>query len=152
MGRKDKEIFSRAECDAVLNEAEVAHVAMVDGEKPYVVAMNFAYDGSALYFHCAPEGRKLEILARNPNVCIGVEFGARFLPGTPVCKSTMHYRSVIVTGRATFVADPAGKRRAHEVIAGKYTGKAESVPDGALEKITLFRVEIESISGKRSPA
>lgn len=81
MRRKDKEIVSRAECDAVLNEAQVAHVAMVDGEKPYVVAMNFSYDGRALYLHCAKEGRKLEILARNPNVCIGAETGVRFVAG-----------------------------------------------------------------------
>jgi nitroimidazol reductase NimA-like FMN-containing flavoprotein (pyridoxamine 5'-phosphate oxidase superfamily) len=152
MRRRDKEIVSRAECDAVLNEAQVAHVAMVDGEKPYVVAMNFAYDGKALYLHCAKEGRKLEILARNPNVSIGAETGVLFVAGDPVCKSTMHYRSAIVTGEAIPVADPDEKRNALEAIARKFTGSAGSVPDDALEKIILLRVEIESVSGKRSPA
>jgi nitroimidazol reductase NimA-like FMN-containing flavoprotein (pyridoxamine 5'-phosphate oxidase superfamily) len=152
MRRTDKEMLSRAECDAVLNEAQVCHVAMVDADKPYVVAMNFAYDGKALYLHCATEGRKLEILARNPNVSIGVETGVRFVPGTPVCKSTMYYRSAIVTGITVPVTDPAEKLNALTAIARKYAGPTEPPPDSALGNIAILRVEIEGISGKRSPA
>jgi len=44
---------------------------MIEGKIPYIVPMNFGYemaDGAlSLYFHCANEGRKINIIKKNPN-------------------------------------------------------------------------------------
>lgn len=46
-------------------------LAMTDGLNPYIIPLNYGYtyeDGKlVIYFHCAKEGRKLDILKKNNN-------------------------------------------------------------------------------------
>jgi uncharacterized protein len=58
MRRKDREITDRAEIDAILSEAVVCRLGLVDGSEPYIVPMCFGYDGTFLYLHSAPEASK----------------------------------------------------------------------------------------------
>lgn len=72
MRRKDREIKCLDDIFSVVENCAVVHVAMVDGGKPYVVALNFGFErrgGSLiLYLHSAQEGKKMDILRKNPNV------------------------------------------------------------------------------------
>ena len=42
---------------------------LVDGDRPYIVAMSHGHGERKLHFHCAREGRKLEIIENNPRTC-----------------------------------------------------------------------------------
>ena len=75
MRRSDREIRDRSSIDGILHAASVCHLALCDGDRPYVVPMSYGYDGDRLYFHCASEGRKLDVVRRNPNACFAVEVG-----------------------------------------------------------------------------
>ena len=66
MRRKNKEITNRGEIDAMLKKAEIIHLAMCLDDKPYVVPLNFGYDGENIYFHTAQKGLKAEIIRQNP--------------------------------------------------------------------------------------
>ena len=72
MRRKDRELKDMNAIFEVIKNCSVAHVAMVDGGKPYVVALNFGYDRDGdelvLYFHSAYDGKKTDILRKNPAV------------------------------------------------------------------------------------
>ena len=37
---------------------------------PYCLSLSFVRIGDSLYFHCAREGRKIDLLRRFPQVCI----------------------------------------------------------------------------------
>ena len=70
MRRKDKEISDRSAIEDIIKRSTVCRLAMSDNNSPYVIPINFGYENSTVYFHSAREGRKIDILKKNPNVCI----------------------------------------------------------------------------------
>lgn len=68
MRRKEREICDPEEMESIISRACVCRLAMCEGYAPYVVPLCFGYEGEYLYFHSATEGRKLEILKKNPRV------------------------------------------------------------------------------------
>lgn len=72
MRRSDREITDLGEILSIINDCKVIHLAMVDDGEPYLLPLNFGYacEGGAFSFFChsAREGRKLDILRKNPTV------------------------------------------------------------------------------------
>lgn len=83
MRRKDREITDICAILDLVSECKVCRLAMTDGGVPYIVPLNYGYeyaDGAlTFYFHSAKEGRKLEILKKNPTVCLEWTAGASLL-------------------------------------------------------------------------
>lgn len=151
MRRQDKEIKDPVLLRHVLGSALVLRVAMCDGERPYLVPLSFVLDGDALYVHSAAHGRKLDVLRRNPSVCFEVDDGVEPVPHRDACSVGMRFRSVIGTGRATFVEDPGEKARVLQRFAAKYAPKADPrLPAHEVEKTVVIRLSVESLTGKRS--
>ena len=61
-------IVSRVEMEAILRDSPIGFLGMALEGEPYVVPLNFAYVEGNLLFHCALEGKKLDVLAANPKV------------------------------------------------------------------------------------
>ena len=61
----------------ILEKCKIVRLGLCADNKPYVVPMNFGYDydGAAitLYLHCAREGKKLDIIAQNPDACFEMD-------------------------------------------------------------------------------
>ena len=151
MRRQDKEIRDPALLRKILGDAIVCRVAMCDGDRPYVIPLSFVLDGDALYVHCAAHGRKLDVLRRNPNVCFEVDEDVAAVPHAEACSVGMRFRSVIGTGRATFVEPPAEKARVLQRFAAKYAPRADAnLPGYEVEKTVVIRLSIETLTGKRS--
>lgn len=94
--------LDEAECRDVLAKHRLCVVAMVDGDEPYAVPVYYGFDGETMYLGVA-EGRKTEVLDRNPRVCVTVsEPGARD-----------SWRSVLVAGVARTITD--ADERAHAI-------------------------------------
>ena len=78
MRRKDREVTDLGAIERIIGDCKVLRLGMVDGRRPYVVPLNFGFDlrGGVLelYCHSAPEGRKVEVLRRNPEVCFEMDF------------------------------------------------------------------------------
>lgn len=64
----------------LLREGEYGYLSMADaGGEPYGLPISYVWDeaaGNVVYLHCAPEGRKLRVLAERPDVSFCV-VGAR---------------------------------------------------------------------------
>jgi nitroimidazol reductase NimA-like FMN-containing flavoprotein (pyridoxamine 5'-phosphate oxidase superfamily) len=151
MRRAEKEIHSRALMDQILGQAEVCRLALCKDDQPYLVPVSFGYDGACLYFHTAAEGMKLEFLAANNRVCFEVEHGVKVVPNEAnPCAWTFAYLSVIGFGRAEEVTDRAGKVEGLNLIMRHYSGRAWSLEAQSLEKVRVWRIDIERITGKRS--
>ncbi|NLJ06340.1 MAG: pyridoxamine 5'-phosphate oxidase family protein, partial [Sphingobacteriales bacterium] len=58
------------DAEKIIARSQVCFLAMSDQDIPYVVPMNFGYHEGYLYLHTGPGGKKLDILARNPEVSI----------------------------------------------------------------------------------
>lgn len=108
MRQARRQVADRALLGAMLDQMEVIHLGMHDGTFPYVVPLNFGYEWRAdeliFYVHCARKGHKLELLARDPHVCVTASAFVSYAQDT--VKGHLHdYRSVIASGVA-FCIDP----------------------------------------------
>ena len=155
MRRTDRELQDPADIRAVLKKADACHLALADNDTPYLVTLNFGLrqgERLALYFHCAHEGRKIEMLKRNNRVCFGADVDREFFQadtGTS-CGCSMRYRSVVGSGRITFVTDPAEKLEGLTAILEHFTpGATPRFTEQMTARTTVLRLDVEEISGKR---
>ena len=80
MRRKEKEITNRNEIDQIIHNSLICHLSCSLNDQPYVVPLSFGYDGNAVFFHTAKEGKKNDILSANPRVCLGFDRKLKFVP------------------------------------------------------------------------
>jgi uncharacterized protein len=148
MRRNEREIKDRKEIDDIIRRCRVCHLAMcVDGQ-PYVVPLNFGYDGRSLYFHTAPEGRKIDIIKRNNRVGFEFDILHDIINAEQACKWGAKYESVLGSGTAEIVDDLDAKKEALEWIMRQYGNGAWDFPEEILKKTLVLRVSILEISGK----
>jgi uncharacterized protein len=153
--RKDRELTDPAEIRAILEKADVCHLAMSDDNVPYLVTMNFGLKSDkniALYFHAAHEGKKIEVLKRNNLVCFGADIDHELLiseTGTS-CGCSMRFSSVIGTGYVSFVTERSEKYEALEAIMKHYTQKQSYIfRDEMIDRTTILKLDVKEITGKR---
>jgi len=149
MRRADKQMTAEAG-RAVLAEGMVCRLAMCDAAGPYVVPLNYGYAEGRLYFHSAPEGRKIEILRHYPQVCFEVTVAIRPIPGDGMCRWSMGFRSVVGTGTVAFLETADDKRTALAAIAAQCGAPVEVLSDAAVAALTVFRVDIVDMTGKHA--
>ena len=150
MRRKDRQITDEKALKAILEEAQVCRLGLCDDGTPYVVPMNFGLGENCLYFHCAREGRKLDILRKNDRVCFEMDLLHEVLLGQSACGCSARYESVIGFGRAAVVEEPGEKRAALDRIMEHYRVQGAFVyPNDVLAKTTVIRITIDGLTAKR---
>lgn len=151
MRRKEKEIVDSSEIDEILREAQVCRIAFARQDEPYLVPLFFGYDGRCLYFHTAPEGKKLDFIAANSRVCFEVERDVRLAPhDSEACSWSAHFESVIGWGIIVEMRSNEEKEHGLNQIMLHYSGSEWSYDPSQLKGTRVWCVEIESLSGKRS--
>jgi uncharacterized protein len=159
MKRAEREITDRSQIDAILNKAAICRLALAVADEPYLVPVSYGYDGVAIYFHTAKAGRKLEMIARNPRVCFEVEGDTGLVcPSSEPCRWTYAYESVIGFGTVSEVIDTKEKRSkldlivAHYTTGASYQGVMQPVDNAKSAGARVWKINIESVTGKFSPA
>lgn len=152
MRRKDREITNLQEIVDVIDNCDVCRIAFFDDIYPYIIPMNFGFkienNKIILYFHCAPDGQKLDLLRKNPNVSFEMDCGHKLITGSSACEYTMEYASVIGNGVASFVTDD--KISALDCIMGKYSSdKIFKYSDSHINTVTIFKIDVHNITGKK---
>lgn len=146
MRNKKKEVTDKKIIEAILKEAVWCHIAMTDGDQPYIVPLNYGYHQNTLYIHCAPEGMKLDLIRKNPKVAFNVTLDAKYLDG----KLTMRYRSVNGTGIASIIEDEEGKREALNYLTGHFGAEPHHHSAKSLRTIVMIKISIGSTACKIS--
>ena len=150
MRRKDKEIKDRAENEEIIQQAAFCHLALADGDRPYVVPLCFGYADGFLFLHSAAEGMKLDILKKNDRVCFSMETDVKAVKGETPCEWGMAFRSVIGFGRAEILHDREDKITGLDAIMKHNKGSSGEYPDAYLKITKVIRVTIEQMTGKKS--
>ncbi|MGP8154112.1 MAG: pyridoxamine 5'-phosphate oxidase family protein [Smithella sp.] len=148
MRKTEREIKDRKVIDGIIRRCRVCRLAMCDDNQPYIVPLNFGYDGSYLYFHTAPEGRKIDIIRRNNKVCFEFDILHDIVRAEQACKWGTKYESVIGSGTAEILGDSEGKKEALEWIMRQYGSDASDFSEDVMKKTLILRVQILAISGK----
>jgi uncharacterized protein len=136
----------------LLNRAQVGRVATVSPDgMPYVVPVNFAFEGDRIYFHSALEGTKLDYIRANPKVGFETdEMTELLISADRPCACGCHYRSVIARGKAHIVLDGQRKLHALKLLVKKYASGKEnqSLPEDIVARTTVVEIVIDEMSGK----
>jgi len=103
MRRKEREVTDEKIIEAMLMMMDTMHIAMNDEEGyPYSVPVNYGFEWKEgnlmLYFHCAKEGHKVDLMKKDPKVCVSISAFSDF-PDSPVKGHKHDYRSVIAKGK-----------------------------------------------------
>ena len=115
--RREHGRYDRAAIDAILDEALIAHLGVVDPDgQPLVLPVLHARRGDVVYVHGSAASRTMRTLAGGAPACLTVSL----LDGLVLARSAMHhsanYRSVVLLGRAASVLERALKLAAFEAI------------------------------------
>lgn len=149
--RKEREITNYIILENIIEKATICRLGLCNNNIPYVVPMNYGYNDNCLYFHSAKEGRKIDYIRSNPNVCFEIDIDSSLIKGSNACDWTMKYTSIIGSGIAELVEDPNEKIQGLQYIMKHYSGMENfEFPDRAVQALTIIKVTIESISGKQN--
>ena len=149
--RRQDRLLDEEQAAALLRRAEWGVLSMCDaGGAPYGIPVNYVWDGdSALYIHCAPEGRKLRCLDQEPRVSFCIVGNVNLLPS----KFTTEYESIVLTGLAVRHLDEQERRHALELLLDKLSPDDKQVgmkyAEGSFHRVEIIRLDITSWSGKR---
>jgi nitroimidazol reductase NimA-like FMN-containing flavoprotein (pyridoxamine 5'-phosphate oxidase superfamily) len=141
------------ELEKVIDKSIVCHVSMVgeDG-MPYVLPMNFAYADKVIYLHSAPNGKKIDHVLNNPNVCIAFssDYELKYVNEEVACSYSMKYKSVLAYGKVEFVEeDIEEKKKITNLVMKKYVGRDDfkySMP--AIKNVKIWKIPVERFEGR----
>jgi hypothetical protein len=151
MRKKDREIKDKKLMESILERATVCRVGLSENNVPYIVPVNFGYRDNCLYFHSAKEGKKIDMIRGNNNVCFEIDIDSEVVKGENACGWTMKYYSIIGFGRAFFVEGFEEKRKALDIVMEHYAGKSSfEYSEESVNNAAIIKVEIESMTGKKS--
>jgi nitroimidazol reductase NimA-like FMN-containing flavoprotein (pyridoxamine 5'-phosphate oxidase superfamily) len=150
MRRKEKEMQDRSEMEEFIKQTKICRLALVDKDKPYIIPMSFGFDWPHLYFHSALEGRKIDIIKLNPNVCFEFDELIKINKEKEACDWGMDFKSVIGEGKAVLVEDFKEKTHALDVIMAQYSSRGFTFPRETMEKTGVIKVTITQMTGKKS--
>ncbi len=129
----------------------VLSMSTLDGI-PYGVPVNYFYmqDDNAIYFHCFVKGRKLDVIEQNNKVSF-VVIGKENIVAE---KFVTHYETVLVTGRAIIINNNEEKInkliQLCEVLTPLSIQRRDEVIKKQLNAVTIVKIEIDEMSGKRN--
>lgn len=152
MHKKEREITDPARMRSILKKGKYAVIALCREGKPYVVTLSYGYDEvrSALYFHTALQGLKLDIIKANPGACATVIIDRGYLMG----ECSHGYRSVVMNGTMSVVKSLGEKKHGMDVLLLHLEENPEAVrrrslmDDKAYERTCILRLDIKGMTGK----
>jgi len=112
--RPNREILDSMEIQQILKNGKFAVISMCRGDEPYIVTLSYGYDieNNTLFFHCSPQGLKVDFIKSNPNVCATIIEDGGYI--TNECGH--NYRTVVFWGKMEFVQNVEEKRYGMEIL------------------------------------
>ena len=132
-------LLSQGEIEALLRRRRIGRIGYCVEDRPYVVPVNYAYDGLGIYVLSGP-GRKIDAMRAQPRVCFEVE-------DIDESAGAVDWRSVIADGVYEELTSDA-ERRAALTLLGKICPESRTcmpvIPTGMI----VFRLDLTEKTGR----
>lgn len=152
MRRTDLQVTDKKALLEIIRRCRVCRLGIA-GDPPYIVPMNFGYawdEGLTLYFHSAPEGRKIDLLVEHPHVAFEMDCDHALIEGDTACRYTFRYASLTGEGNVRFIEAYEEKLLALRAIMRRLTGSGEHFYDEpAVRAVAVFALDAARVIGKR---
>lgn len=151
--RKDKAIVDQNEMKKILQQTKYITIAMCRKNEPYLITLSHGYDkeNNIIYFHCASEGKKIDILQEN-----NIVWGQALIDNGYVDDRCDHlWAMVMFRGTVSFIVDGDGKRHALEIMIRQLEQNPEPVikkqiTKKSIKRVNIGRIDIDYMSGKKA--
>jgi len=146
--RKDR-MLNNEKARQLLETGEYGFLAMCGKNGyGYGIPLNYVPEGKSIYFHCAPDGFKLENIRNNNRVSFCVVGRTQVLPE----QFSTAYESVLVFGRIICGLPEDERRKALDLLVAKYSPGFTEISGTYINKsfhrTHILRLDIEHLSGK----
>lgn len=150
--RRQNRVLEGERITELLINSEYGFLSLGTSENGYAygIPISYAYEeeSNSLYFHCAPEGQKLDEIGRNNKVSFCVVGKTH-----PIANQfTTLYESVITFGDAITDLPDDEKRKALRLLVKKYSTGFEEIAEQYMDKswnrTSTFKIKIKHITGK----
>lgn len=142
------ETMNQEECESMLNQAVIGHLACALDNQPYIVQLSFIFNSGHLYAF-STFGKKTEWMRQNPKVCVQFD----------ELKSRFDWSSVTVYGSYRELVEPRytdeltdAKNRFEQREHWWETAMAAGQLDAGEHLIepVYFAIDIDSVSGLKA--
>lgn len=151
--RRQERLLAEPEAIELLRSGEYGVLSMIenlnDNLSGYGIPLNYVWNGdNSIYFHCAPEGHKLECLQANSKASFCVVGKTNVISH----KFTTAYESIIVRGELHCNLSPEERMQALLLILDKYSPNDKEIgvkyAEKSFHRTEILRLDITEMSGK----
>lgn len=156
MRRSEFEVTDKHLIEEVCATCEHGTLCLVDEGEPYAVPLNFVWHDGKICFHGSKEGRKMEVIAKNPKASFSVVKPLSLLPSyfsntRSACPASQLYISVHFVGEIEIVENVMQKANILNALMQKLQ------PEGGYESIDattpMYKKAVENIAiGRLHPS
>jgi nitroimidazol reductase NimA-like FMN-containing flavoprotein (pyridoxamine 5'-phosphate oxidase superfamily) len=158
--RSDRAVEDEGWIRQMLHNAAYGALATVHDGQPFINTNLFVYDeaGHALYTHTARVGRTRANIEQHDRVCFTVSEIGRLLPADEALEFSVEYSGVAVFGRGEVIEANDEARHGLQLLLDKYAPHLRPgehyrpITDDELARTAVYKISIESWSGKRKVA
>lgn len=154
MRRAEREVTDIGEIERILKEAKVCRLALMDGKFPYIIPMCFGYSLTAgqleIYFHCAAQGKKLDLLKKNNNAAFEIDrMNEVYSTSDIACSFTAAYESITGVGTVEII-NGIEKLTGLNTIMAKYAGEGREYKysEEMLNNVVILKLTAEEFCCK----
>jgi nitroimidazol reductase NimA-like FMN-containing flavoprotein (pyridoxamine 5'-phosphate oxidase superfamily) len=155
MTRREQQVFDMEKILEILDKSKIVHVGMVDGDEPYVVPMNYGYtyedEKLTIWLHGATQGRKLDVIRKNPKVFIEMECDLIPFDGDVACRYGISYYSLMGRGKATIVEDSEEKQKALSILMKTQVNMDFEFNEKLAAVVGIIKIEVSDFTAKHRP-
>ncbi len=154
MRRKDREITDQAVMLEAVRECDCVRIGLIDEDGlAYMVPVNFGHtveNGSlVIYFHGAGEGKKIDLIRKQPVVSFEMDCGHELKPQETGCGYSFAFKSIMGKGDISILEDTDSKKEAFKAIFAQYTDRKDiQFNDEAIKATAVFRLKVTEWSCK----
>jgi nitroimidazol reductase NimA-like FMN-containing flavoprotein (pyridoxamine 5'-phosphate oxidase superfamily) len=157
--RSDRGVEDEAWMRAFLHRAPVGMLATIYEDQPFINSNLYVYneDAHVIYMHTARLGRTRANVDEYEKVCFSIMEMGRLLPADEALEFSVEYSGVVVFGRAR-VIDGQEAKDALQQLLDKYAPHLKPgvhyrpTTDDELKRTAVYRIDIDSWSGKKKEA
>lgn len=121
----------------ILGAGRLGRLACIADGEPYVVPINYFFDGENIYMHSLA-GKKIAALRSNPRACLQVD----------EIEDPYHWRSVIAYGNYEEISDEQERERVMADLFQRmpHLTPVESKMAKGLSQAIVFRLKVDSLT------
>lgn len=153
MRRKDREVTDTIRIADIISRCTCCRIGFHDDGEVYIVPLNFGYEARdntyVFYFHGAREGRKIDLIQKNPHVGFEMDTNYALNEADMACGHSARFQSIIGNGIVSMVSELEKKKLGLSLLMEHNTGKREwDFDEKMLNAVAVFKLVVTKMSCK----